>query len=224
MHVIIAGGGSVGVELLKRLIEKKHRVVLIDNNKERCDEIYAAYGIETILGNATKIRIMKAAGIENADAVVGAMYSDADNLAFSVLAKSFSVETVIVRMRNKSYYEAYTIAGVTKVLNIVDRLVADAIYEIEKPEIQRITCLGDGAVELFIVHIPTGAKIIGKTVSEIANSKRLPSESILAGIYNNDNNEFKLPHGRTKINENDDIFIITAPEHVVKTTKYLTKT
>ena len=224
MYIIIAGGGSLGAELVKRLIEMRQEIVVIDNDKEACDDLFAAYGVETIFGNATKMSVLQAAGIEKADVVVATMRDDAANLAFSVLAKSFSVPEIIVRMNNKNYLEAYRTVGVSKILNVLDRLVTDILYQIEKPELQRVAQLGQDAVEIFIVKVPENGKIVGKTISEIASSRGLPEESIIAGLYEEKGNVFKIPRGNTKIQGESDLFVITKPKLVKKTTKYLIQT
>jgi len=224
MYIVIAGGGSLGTELVKKFVELKREIVVIETSKESCDDLYAAYGVETICGSATDISVLKAAGIEKADVAIATMRNDASNLAFSVLAKSFATPEIIIRMNKKSYLEAYKTAGVSKILNVVDTLVADIVHQIEKPEIQQVAHLGDGAVEIFIVKVPVNGKIVGKTISEIASNKRLPEESIIAGVFDAKENDFKVPRGNTKIQGESDLFVITKPELVEKTAKYLIAT
>lgn len=221
MYIIIAGGGTIGSEVVKNLTGKKVDVVLIDRDKEICDDIYAAYGIETIAGNATRIQILKAAGIEKADMVISTLRDDADNLAVSVLAKSFSIKEIVVLMKKKSYYEAYKTVGVTRILNIVDILVLDILNQIEKPKVRKIADLGSGAVEIFIIRIPEDGKVVGKTISEVASNQEMPQESIIAGIYKEDEEEFVVPRGNIKLSGGSDLFVITKPELVAPTAKYL---
>lgn len=224
MYIIVAGGGTVGNELISKLLEIKKDIVVIDKNKEICDGLFASFGIETIYGSATNVAVLEAAGIDKADILISTMTDDADNLAISVLAKSYRVPQIVVLMNQKSYFEAYKTVGVTKILNVVDTLVSDILYEVEKPEIRRIAQLGKGAVEIFIVTVPQNGKIVGKTISEIASNKKLPEESIIAGVYNEKENEFKIPRGSTKIKGETELFVITKPELVKETAKYLIQT
>jgi len=221
MYIIIAGAGALGFELVRRLIKTKKELVVIDNNKERCDDLFSAFGTETIYGDATRIPVLKSAGIQKADMVIATMRDDAANLSFSVLAKSFSVPEIIVRMNNISYKEAYKTVGVSQILSVVDNLVEDILYFVEKPDIQRVARLGDGSVEIFIVKVPTNGKITGKNISEIASNKQLPEESIIAGVYEKNTNQFKIPRGNTIINGDSELFVITKPELVKKTARYL---
>ena len=221
MYIIIAGAGTLGFELINQLVQTKRELVVIDDNKERCDELFAAFGVEAICGDATRISILRAAGIEKADMVIATMRNDAANLAFSVLARSFNVPDIIVRMNKKSYAEAYKTAGVSQILNVVDNLVRDILNLIEKPKVQHVARLGDGLVEIFIVKVPENGKIAGKTISELASSKRLPQESIIAGVYDPAGNVYKVPRGNTVIHDEAQLFVITKPELVKRTAKYL---
>jgi trk system potassium uptake protein TrkA len=224
MYIIIAGGGTLGYELVGNLIRTKNELVVIDNDKENCDDLFSSFGVETIFGDATKISVLKAAGIDKADMVIATMKDDAANLALSVLARSFFIREIIVRMNKKSYLEAYKTAGVSQILNVVDQLVEEILYLVEKPDIQRVAKLGNGAVEIFIVRVPENGKIVGKTISEIASNKKLPEESIIAGVYNENENEFKIPRGNTKISSESQLFVITKPTLVKRTAKYLIQT
>jgi len=100
MYILIAGGGMVGGGLARRLIENKHDVVLIEPNKDICDQLYAETGVLAVNGSATRIKVLRDANISKADIVVAATGNDANNLACAVLAKSLGVPQVIVRMRN----------------------------------------------------------------------------------------------------------------------------
>ncbi len=222
MYVIIAGGGNVGSELIEHLIERKKEVVVIDEDRENCDDLHARYGVEPICGNATKISVLKEANIERADVVIATMRNDAANLAFSVLAKSFAVPEIIARMSQKSYYEAYKTAGVTKIVNVVENMILDILHQIDKKEIQSIARLGNGAVEIFLIHIPEKAKIVGKTISTIAANRKMSEETIIAGIYTEEDNEFRVPRGNTKIPPDSDLFVISSPDLVKQTAQYLT--
>ena len=106
MYIVITGGGMVGGGLVRMLLDNKHDVVLIEKNKETCDKLYAETGVVAINGSATSIEALNEAGINKADVLVAATGQDADNLACAILAKSFEVPQIIVRMRDPAYKNA----------------------------------------------------------------------------------------------------------------------
>ena len=67
MYIIVAGGGMVGGQLARRLLEDKHDVVLIDADPEVCNKIYSQTGVVAITGSAKRIDVLKEAGIDKAD-------------------------------------------------------------------------------------------------------------------------------------------------------------
>jgi len=142
MYIVVAGGGMVGGGLVRSLLDNKHDVVLIEQHKELCDKLYAETGVVAITGGATSIQALTEAGIRKADVVVAATGSDADNLACAILAKSFDVTRVIVRMRDPAYKNAYIVAGVHSIVRVTDLMVNQMMMDIENPEVRRITTIG----------------------------------------------------------------------------------
>jgi len=169
MYIVVTGGGMVGGGLVRSLLDNKHDVVLIEQHKELCDKLYAA-------GGATSIQALDEAGIKKADVVVAATGSDADNLACAILAKSFDVPRIIVRMRDPAYKNAYIVAGVSSIVRVTDLMVNQIMMDIENPEVRKITTIGGGKADIFIATVPDGAKIAGKSIKDIVGSRHFPNE------------------------------------------------
>lgn len=222
MYIIVAGGGMVGGGLACRLLANKHDVVLIDLKEETCDKLYAETGVLAIKGSATNIAVLKEAGIDKADIVVAATGSDADNLAFAILAKSAGVPEILVRMRNPEYENAYKVAGANTVFRVTDLLVNQMMMEIEKPQVRRITTIGKGRAEIFIVVVPKDGKAAGMSVKQIAESKDFPSQCTFIAVYNRENEEFSIPRGKQVISEGDELFLISTAENIKKAADFLT--
>lgn len=223
MYIIIGGCGLLGRGLAEQLIAHKHDVVIIDKDKEVCEEVYSDLGVVAINGNATNINVLEEAGIRKCDVAVALMRNDADNLAFSLLANNFKVPQIMVRMRDPKYEEPYRLAGVTTIARMIDLFLNQLLMEIEKPKARRVITIGGGKAELIIVRIPKEGKVAGKTVSEIAQDRRFPKECILAGIYNEEKQEFVFPHGNKKVTEDDQIFLVARTEDIKKATDFLTQ-
>jgi len=222
MYILIAGGGMVGGGLARRLIENKHDVVLIEPNKDICDQLYAETGVLAVNGSATRIKVLRDANISKADIVVAATGNDADNLACAVLAKSLGVPQIIVRMRNPDYENAYKVVGVNTVFRVTDLMINQMMMEIEKPEVRRITTIGSGRADIFVVVVPTAAKVAGKSVQDIAESRDFPSQCTFIAVYNKEREEFSIPRGKQIINEGDELFLISTAENIKKASDFLT--
>ena len=222
MYIVIAGAGMVGGELARRLVEDKHDVVIIDQDKEVCDKLYAEIGVIAVNGNATSIEILHEADIRKADIVVSAMDSDAENLAYAILAKSLGVPQIIVRMRDPAYEDAYRLAGVTSIVRVIDLMINEMIMEIERPKVRRIMTIGGGRADIFMVVIPSDAKVAGKSVEDITKNPKFPSQCVFIAVYNQEKEEFAIPRGNQVINEGDEVFLISTAEDIKEAADFLT--
>ena len=222
MYIVVAGGGMVGGGLVRSLLDNKHDVVLIEQHKELCDKLYAETGVVAITGGATSIQALTEAGIRKADVLVAATGSDADNLACALLAKSFDVPRVIVRMRDPAYKNAYIVAGVNSIVRVTDLMVNQIMMDIENPEVRRITTIGGGKADIFMVTVPDGAKVAGKSVQNIVESRHFPHQCTFIAVYDQKTEEFSIPRGKQIINEGNELFLISAAENIKKAVDFLT--
>jgi len=222
MYIVVAGGGMVGGRLVRRLLEKKHDVVMIDTDREVCNKLYAETGVVAVAGKATRIDILKEAGAEKADVMVVATPDDADNLACAILARSLEVPRIIVRMRDPNYENAYKVAGVNRIVRVTDLMVNQMLMEIEDPRVRRITTIGGGRANIFMLIIPKGARVAGRTVKEIAGNKAFPSQCVVIAVYNQTKGEFNIPRGEQVIDEGDELFLISNAEDIRKVADFLT--
>jgi len=223
MYVIIAGAGMVGGSLAAELVKNKHDVVVVEKEKAVCENISRRFGALAIHGTATDIEVLEEAGIEKADAVVGAMPGDADNLSFTVLARNAGVPEIIVRVRNPNYADAYDIAGVTRMLNVGQMFVKQLVLEIEQPTLRQVATFGRGEASIVVATIPEKGVVSGKTVSEIGQSRRFPTDCVIAGIYREKTGEFIFPRGNAQLSAGDNVFLAASTDSISKAAEYLQK-
>lgn len=221
MYIIIAGCGTIGQPLVKLLLQNGHDVVVIDKNAEICEIVYAETGALTIHGNATDLRILRQAGADKADAISCLMYSSADNIACSLLAKSLGIPRVVSRLRQPTYEEAYRLAGVNSIVRMADLLINQIIVEIEQPEIRKVTSIGGGKADIYTVKIPEKSRAIGMSVKDIGQSSKFPEECVIMGIYRVEKDEFFIPRGNNIILQGDDLFLVSKSQHMKAATDFL---
>ncbi len=220
MYIIIAGGGVVGSSITKKLV-RDHDVVVIDEKQSVAEKVYAKYGAVSVVGNATNIDVLKDAGIKKAEVAIGVMDTDSNNLSFTLLAKNFGVEKILVRMRNPEYKNAYEMAGATNVGAVNEMLVDNFIIDIEEPSIRKVISIGEGNAEVSIVTLNDNFVRSGHTVSEIVNSEGFPTDCVIAGIFDQDSRKLRIPKGDTKIYNNDQIFLVATRENMEKAADFL---
>ena len=224
MYIVIAGGGLVGRGLARRLVASRHDVVVVDHDRAVCESIATDIGALALCGSATSVDILEQAGMAKADVAVATMRGDADNLVFGLLAKSFDVERIIARMRDGRYEEAYTRAGVSTTIHVVDVFVNQMVLEIEEPHLQQVATVGAGKAAVVVDTVPEGSAASGKTVSAIAAAGEFPTECIITGIYRPATQAFIIPRGSAQVQAGDRLFLVAEHPNLRKASKFLHKT
>ena len=224
MYVVIAGGGVLGGSLARKLVGNRHDVVVIEREKTVCEQIASRIGALAIHGTATNIDTLEEAGIDKAEVAVGALPSDADNLAFALLARNFEVPRIMARMRSPRYATAYTIAGVTSCINISGLFVDQLVLEIEQPKLRQVATFGGGKAAIVVATIPEGALVHGKAVKEIAQDERFPEECVIAGIFRKEAERFIFPRGSIEILSGDQLFLAADTANIRKAAQFLQRT
>ncbi|MFP4372358.1 MAG: potassium channel family protein [bacterium] len=220
MYIIIAGGGIAGRNLTKSLVQK-HDVIVIEKDQSVAEKIYSRYGAVTVLGSATRIDILKEAGIEKCDVAIAVMRDDADNLSFSLLAKNFGVEKILVRMREPEYENAYEMAGATNIAATMELIVDRFITDIEEPDVRKVASLGDGKAEVSILTIPPESRISGMKISKIVSQKNFPENCVIAGIFDKAQDRYIVPRGNREIFAGNQVFLVASKDDMEKAADFL---
>jgi trk system potassium uptake protein TrkA len=220
MYIIIAGGGIAGRNLTKSLVQK-HDVIVIEKEQSVAEKIYSRYGAVTVLGSATRIDILKEAGIEKCDVAIAVMRDDADNLSFSLLAKNFGVEKILVRMREPEYENAYQMAGATNIAATMELIVDRFITDIEEPDVRKVASLGDGKAEVSILTIPAESPISGMKISEIVSQKTFPENCVIAGIFDKAQDRYIVPRGNREIFAGNQVFLVASKDDMERAADFL---
>lgn len=222
MYIIIAGGGIVGRGITKAL-SKHHDVVVIERDYDNCEALSSKYGTVAIFGDATKLSTLRDAGIEKCDYALAVMKDDSSNLLFALLCKNFGVQNIFVRMRDPDYRTAYRLAGATNIGHTVEMMVSKFVLDIEKPEIRRVVSLGNGKAEVCIITLNEGTKSAGMQISDLAQKKGFPTDVVIAGVFDSENDEFFIPRGNTMIHPNNQIFLVGSASAIERANQFFLK-
>ena len=113
MRVIIMGCGRTGSELAVMLDRAGHEVTVLDWDGDAFSRLPESFRGRTIVGNAVDQDVLRAAGIEHADAFVAATSGDNRNIMASQIAQRvFQVPRVIGRIKDPIRAEIYGRMGI----------------------------------------------------------------------------------------------------------------
>jgi trk system potassium uptake protein TrkA len=134
MYVVVAGGGKVGSNVTRSLLEMGHEVTLLEQRQDRFARLEEEFGPVVMRGDATEISVLERAGIARPPELLFAVTGDdEDNLIISQIGKEgYGVRTVVARVndpRNQEYFDllgiSQTVCATTSILGLVEHEVPE---------------------------------------------------------------------------------------------------
>jgi trk system potassium uptake protein TrkA len=116
VKVIVIGAGRVGGSVALALRDAGWDVTVVDEREESLGRLGEDWDGGFFVGHGMDLQLLRAAGIEDADAVVVATDGDNSNIVIGQMAqKHFQVRSVVVRILDPGRAEFYSRRG----LNVV---------------------------------------------------------------------------------------------------------
>ena len=104
MKIVIVGAGEVGYNIAGRLSIENKKVVVIDKNPDSLRRISEVLDVQSILGSGSNPRILKKAGIKDAEILLAVTDSDETNLVACLMADIISPTTKkLLRLRDSDF-------------------------------------------------------------------------------------------------------------------------
>ena len=134
MYAIVAGGGKVGSNVTRSLVDLGHEVTLIEQRADRFARLEEEFGPIVIRGDATEIAVLERAGIARPPELLLAVTGDdEDNLVISQIAKeAFGVRKAIARVNDPRNQQHFDLLGITQTLCATTSILG--LVEHEVPE------------------------------------------------------------------------------------------
>lgn len=214
MKMVIAGGGKIGLNLARIMLEKRHIVSVIERNKERCEKLANALDAEIICGDCSSVSVLEAAGTQSCDCFMAVTGNDQDNLVASQLAKDyFKANKVIARSSDPRNLETFRLLGIENAVSSTEVITGLIEQEADLAHLHLLASLNKGKAGIVSATLPPDSAYHQVAVRDI----KFPKGTLLISVVRND--EFMIPDGSTVLQSGDEVVIVC----VDKNTKALTK-
>jgi trk system potassium uptake protein TrkA len=207
MYIVIVGGGKVGYYLSKTLLSYKHKVMIIDLNKDLCSKIADELFIPVLTGDATKINILEAADTAKANIFIAVTGQDEENLIACQLAKkNFGVKRTIARVNNPKNIKVFEALGVDAAVSSTS-IISDLIeQEVDYVGMQALTTIHSDLLVINEIEIRKNSPVHDKLIGDLD----IPDGCVLVSIIKR--NEVMMPKDSTLLRAGDSVIIISAHE------------
>ncbi|MEG0856738.1 MAG: NAD-binding protein [Terrisporobacter sp.] len=214
MKVIVIGGGKVGFYLIKTLKQRKHKVTVIEKDKDLCNTISERLDIDVINGDGTDLDILKDAEVDVADVVAAVTGKDEENLVICQVAKkNFNIQHTIARVNNPKNQEVFKTLGVDNTVCSTQVITNLVDWECESDQIKTIQVFERGEMILVEVQIDKKMSWCNKYVKNL----NIPHNCVLVSVYRKD--EIIYPKGNTLIQDKDKVVLVTDSSNMISKDK-----
>ena len=223
MKAIIIGAGEVGFHIAKLLTAQANDVVLIDESQAACDRVSEQLDLQTLRGSGASPRLLKTAGIADANLLIAVTNSDEINMLACQIADRYKVSAKIARVSNPDYFCPESDLtpkdfGIDLLVNPERLCVAEFVRLLQVPEAREIVDFEDGRVQLVSFRIKQSNPLIGKSLAELDANGLLDDIRFAAisrrGLSNNGhpisngNRHIIIPRGADALQQSDEVFVI----------------
>ena len=216
MNIIIAGDGEVGFHLAKMLSGENHNITIVDPHQELLKMIETHTDLMTITGDSTSIEILEQANVRKADLLISVVHDEKVNLVTCILGAKLGAKRTIARITNTEYLTAEN-RELMRSLGIEAMVCPERIASKELVKLlhqtgaTEIFDFSEGRLSLFLIKLDEKARVLNKTLNQIA--QEYPKLNFRAVAIHR-NNKTIIPKGDDEFKLNDLAYVITRPDGI----------
>ncbi|HEX8205370.1 MAG TPA: NAD-binding protein [Solirubrobacteraceae bacterium] len=206
MYVVICGGGKVGWNLARELIEKGNEVTLVEQDRRRYLIIEEELEHAVQYGDGTELWVLERAGIQRADLVIAVTGDDEDNILICQMAKvKYLCERTISRVNNPRNLQHFELLGIQPAVSATDLILRLIEHEVPQYGLVHLLDLPAERLEIIEIEVTPNAPAASRQVSEID----IPEGSLIISVLRN--GEGFVPKADTVIEAGDEVLLVLDP-------------
>jgi len=218
MKIIIAGAGEVGFHLSKLLSYESHEIILIDRDKDRLLYADSKLDIKTLLQDATSIKALKDAKIENSDLFIAVTSSETTNITACVISKKLGAKKTIARISNSEFTDNkeqinFSELGIDELISTEELATNEIKLLLEKVTFNETHEFEGGKLTMVAMILSRSAPFVGKSVKEAAGLFTGINFMPIA-IKRKNTADTIIPRGDTIFQVGDQVYFITLQKGV----------
>lgn len=212
--VVIAGGGRTGLTVARALAGQApdgrvERIKLIERDARRARELASCLpSIEILHGDATDVSLLRAEGIQNAQAFAALTGEDERNLMACLLAQEMGVPKVIALVQKSETSYLWRKLGLIQVVSprvIASRRIQDYV---ERGYSANIVSLKKGKAQVLERQLAEASPAAGVTLAEFN-----PPRGVIVGTVVRGDRVF-VPRGKDRLEPGDTVILFVQEDEM----------
>ncbi len=204
-RVAIAGAGETGLFLAEQLEGRRHKVYLIDRDRDRLERIGGGLNGSVLLhGDCTNIQFLREENIQEMNYFIAATGDDESNVMSALLASELKVPKTACLIDRPDYARVVEKVGIDVALS--PRIVAAnrVLKLVKQGRIRSVTLMEEGAIEVTEYQALASSPITGRPLKDV----ELPDGTLIGAVVHG--SVVTIPRGSDSVRPGD--IVITVAE------------
>jgi len=200
MRIVFLGATRLSLAAAQSLLQRKHEVIIIEQDKERIDEVSGEIDCGYLHGDGSRPDLLRETGPDQTDFLFCMTNNDQTNIIAALVGRSLGFKKVVVKIDNKDFEHICTELGLENIIvptRTISRFLVDMVYG---RDILELSTMIKGNARFF------SFKVRKEDELEIEDLK-LPENARVICFYRD--GEFILSDGNKKLKEGDEVVILT---------------
>jgi trk system potassium uptake protein TrkA len=185
-RLIIVGGGNVGLNLAKRILQSSPdtAVRVIEHSRERAEFISQELGDSAIVlhGDVLERETLIEANVEAAETIIAVTNDDETNIFASVLAKREGCARAITLVNKSSYEPFLPTLGIDAVVAPNAITISSILRHVRHRSVSALYTLREGFGEVIEATAQEGSRLVSGPLGEVG----LPSGMLIGAVGRGD--------------------------------------
>ncbi len=204
-RIMIAGGGNIGAGLA-RILEKNHKVKLIEKKPHRAEMLANNLNNTTVfIGDSSDSELLIEENIDQVDVFLAVTNNDEANIMSSLMAKKLGARKTIALIQRGAYQDlVHGSSSLDIAVSPQQATISALLTHIRKGDIVNVYSLRRGAAEAIeaVAHgDEQSSKVVGREIQDI----KLPPGATIGAIVRGD--EVLIAHSTTIIQSDDHVIL-----------------
>jgi trk system potassium uptake protein TrkA len=219
MYIVIAGGGKVGANLTRSVLDLGHEATLIEQRRDRFETLEEEFEHRVQLGDATELFVLERAGLARPpDLVVAVTGDDEDNIIICQIAQEkYGVDKVIARVNDPRNQPHFDLLGISPTISATSIILAMIEHEVPEHGLIHLLELRKENLEIVEVQLDADSPCVGKEISRVT----LPPGSRLITVMRE--GQSQMADGSTELRAGDQVLAVLEPGKEEELRKVLLK-
>lgn len=202
-HILIIGGGNIGLALAQRLEKSSLHVRLIEKDRRRCD-LLAEHLDHTIIlnGDGTDQELLEEENIQGMDVVISVTGDEENNILSSLLSRQLGARRTITRINKLAYMPIAEAIGLGHIVSPRMSAVNTILRHIRKGKVLSAFALKGEEAEVLEAVALEHSGIVGRPLKDV----RFPTGALVIVALRGE--ESLIPNGDTVIEPQDRVIIL----------------